>query len=79
MAILTDDCARDTDGYSQEVGHAKNFAIIGLLFAGTECAVESYRGKSDTCNAIHSGLIIVQWRLYTAVATLQPSPLLAIN
>jgi len=39
------------------VGHAKNFAVIGLLFAGTECAVESYRGKSDTRNAVYSGLI----------------------
>jgi len=39
------------------VSHAKNFAVIGLLFAGIECTVESYRGKSDMKNAIYSGFI----------------------
>eukprot|EP00096_Caligus_rogercresseyi_P002041 TRINITY_DN1372_c0_g1_i1.p1 TRINITY_DN1372_c0_g1~~TRINITY_DN1372_c0_g1_i1.p1 ORF type:complete len:184 (+),score=56.67 TRINITY_DN1372_c0_g1_i1:442-993(+) len=34
---------------------AKNFAIVGLLFATTECAIESYRGKSDLSNAVYSG------------------------
>ena len=36
---------------------AKNFAVVGLMFASTECLVESYRGKSDLNNAVYSGFI----------------------
>ena len=36
---------------------AKNFAIIGLMFASTECVIESYRGKSDMNNAVYSGFV----------------------
>jgi len=36
---------------------AKNFAIIGLMFASTECVIESYRGKSDLANAVYSGAV----------------------
>ena len=45
------------DMRSTIVSHAKNFAVIGLMFAGTECLVESYRGKSDMKNAVYSGFI----------------------
>jgi hypothetical protein len=37
--------------------NARSFAVVGLLFAGTECVVESYRGRCDLRNAIYSGLI----------------------
>merc|ERR1719369_746980 len=37
------------------VSNAKGFAVIGLMFAGVECAVESYRGKADWRNSFYAG------------------------
>lgn len=36
---------------------AKNFAMIGLMFAATDCMFETYRGKSDMKNAVYSGFV----------------------
>eukprot|EP00123_Amoebidium_parasiticum_P020270 comp4648_c0_seq1/m.836 comp4648_c0_seq1/g.836 ORF comp4648_c0_seq1/g.836 comp4648_c0_seq1/m.836 type:complete len:166 (-) comp4648_c0_seq1:323-820(-) len=49
------DVLRDMGKRSYSMG--KNFAIVGGIFAGTECAVETYRGKTDTMNGLISGCV----------------------
>ena len=36
---------------------AKNFGLVGAIFAGTECCIEGYRAKNDMKNGIASGCI----------------------
>lgn len=36
---------------------AKSFATFGLLFSGTECAIESVRGRTDHYNLLASGCV----------------------
>lgn len=36
---------------------AKNFGYIGLLFAGTECAIEGFRAKNDLSNGVAAGCL----------------------
>eukprot|EP01104_Vermistella_antarctica_P014311 TRINITY_DN4477_c0_g4_i1.p1 TRINITY_DN4477_c0_g4~~TRINITY_DN4477_c0_g4_i1.p1 ORF type:complete len:312 (-),score=90.84 TRINITY_DN4477_c0_g4_i1:1223-2158(-) len=38
-------------------GMAKNFAMVGLVFAGTECVIERARAKSDIYNSLGAGCI----------------------
>lgn len=35
--------------------YAKGFAAMGALFAGSECVIESYRGRHDSMNSIYAG------------------------
>ena len=37
--------------------YAKSFAMVGLLFAGSECLVEKARGKKDILNGVTGGCI----------------------
>ncbi|MCJ1258033.1 Mitochondrial import inner membrane translocase subunit tim22 [Lignoscripta atroalba] len=36
---------------------AKNFALVGAIFAGTECCIEGYRARNDLKNGIAAGCI----------------------
>lgn len=37
------------------LGYAKNFAVVGCIFAAIECTIESYRGKTDWKNGTYAG------------------------
>ncbi|BFZ56361.1 Mitochondrial import inner membrane translocase subunit tim22 [Savitreella phatthalungensis] len=34
---------------------AKNFAVVGAIFAGSECCIEGYRAKNDLYNSATAG------------------------
>ncbi|KAF3927263.1 hypothetical protein ABW20_dc0108951 [Dactylellina cionopaga] len=40
---------------SRSWSSAKGFGMVGALFAGTECVIESYRAKNDMVNPIVAG------------------------
>ncbi|KAI9889696.1 MAG: Mitochondrial import inner membrane translocase subunit tim22 [Vezdaea aestivalis] len=36
---------------------AKNFGMIGAMYAGSECAIEGFRGKNDLTNSVAAGCV----------------------
>ncbi|CAD7702239.1 unnamed protein product [Ostreobium quekettii] len=40
---------------SKSLSYAKGFGAVGLLFAGSECLIESYRAKHDIYNSAYAG------------------------
>jgi len=39
----------------KSVSYAKSFAWMGFLFAGSECVVEKWRGRTDMANSVSAG------------------------
>jgi len=42
---------------SRSYSSAKNFGLVGAMFAGTECCIEGFRAKNDMKNGIAAGCI----------------------
>lgn len=42
---------------SRSFSTAKNFAVIGALFQGTECCIEGFRAKNEMKNSVAAGCI----------------------
>lgn len=41
----------------RSLSSAKNFGLIGTIFAGTECCIEGFRAKNDHINGIAAGCL----------------------
>ena len=42
---------------SRSFSSAKNFGLIGAMFAGTECCIEGFRGRHGWENSVAAGCI----------------------
>ncbi|XP_067940424.1 mitochondrial import inner membrane translocase subunit Tim22-like [Watersipora subatra] len=42
---------------ARSMSYGKNFAVVGMMFAGIECTMETIRGKSELANGTYSGAI----------------------
>ncbi|KAI8988534.1 mitochondrial import inner membrane translocase subunit Tim17 family protein [Mycotypha africana] len=40
---------------SKSMSMAKNFGLVGLIYSGSECCIESYRAKNDLYNSVTAG------------------------
>ncbi|KAI8112660.1 hypothetical protein M9434_003981 [Picochlorum sp. BPE23] len=41
--------------WSRSMSYAKGFGMMGALFSGSECIIETYRAKHDMYNSIYAG------------------------
>ncbi|KAH7957234.1 hypothetical protein HPB52_016453 [Rhipicephalus sanguineus] len=46
-----------SDMKAKSVSYAKNFAIVGAMFAAIECTIESHRAKTDWKNGTMAGAL----------------------
>ena len=45
------------DMYKSSLSSGKNFAKVGAIFSGTECAIEGLRAKNDLYNGVAGGCL----------------------
>ncbi|ORY90997.1 mitochondrial import inner membrane translocase subunit Tim17 family protein [Syncephalastrum racemosum] len=45
------------DMFNRSRSMAKNFAVVGAIYSGTECCIESYRAKNDLGNSMAAGCV----------------------
>nr|CAG8495267.1 4031_t:CDS:2 [Entrophospora candida] len=45
------------DMLNKSYSMAKNFALVGAIYSGTECVIEGYRAKNDLYNSTAAGCI----------------------
>jgi import inner membrane translocase subunit TIM22 len=45
------------DMYRSSLSSGRNFAKVGAIFSGTECAIEGLRAKNDLYNGVAGGCI----------------------
>jgi import inner membrane translocase subunit TIM22 len=45
------------DMYKSSLSSGRNFALVGSIFSGTECAIEGLRAKNDIYNGVAGGCI----------------------
>ncbi|KAF2269367.1 mitochondrial import inner membrane translocase, subunit Tim17/22 [Lojkania enalia] len=45
------------DMYRSSLSSGRNFAVVGSVFSGTECAIEGLRAKNDIWNGVVGGCI----------------------
>lgn len=45
------------DMYRSSISSGKNFAKVGAIFSGTECAIEGLRAKNDLWNGVAGGCL----------------------
>jgi mitochondrial import inner membrane translocase subunit TIM22 len=45
------------DMYRSSLSSGRNFAVVGSVFSGTECAIEGLRAKNDIWNGVAGGCI----------------------
>lgn len=43
--------------YRSSLSSGRNFAVVGSVFSGTECAIEGLRAKNDLWNGVAGGCI----------------------
>ncbi|KAI9248510.1 Tim17/Tim22/Tim23/Pmp24 family-domain-containing protein [Phascolomyces articulosus] len=43
------------DMKNRSVSMGKNFAVVGAIYSGSECCIESYRAKNDLTNSVAAG------------------------